>query len=137
MHCRLDCQLTFIFSRLLQNAITLQLYSRQVFLQIFVDDVARAGGITTRTTATADDESMPSPVTMETEPSVIDTQFTSPQAPASSQSLTASPGHPRNSSQSSGTTSSTAMPTAPSPFSSMNVNSPGSFYAPSPGKNHS
>ncbi|KAJ7377756.1 Mediator of RNA polymerase II transcription subunit 14 [Desmophyllum pertusum] len=59
----------------------------KVFLQLYVDEVAKVGGITSRHASTADDEAPPSPITMETDTPVIDAQFTSPQP----MPLTASP----------------------------------------------
>ena len=88
-----------------------------------MDDVAKVGGVTSRHASTADDETPPSPITMETDAPVIDTQFTSPQPMPSAPNLTASPMIPRTSPQ--------APPSVnvPSPFSaSPNVNSPGAIY---------
>ncbi|XP_048587940.1 mediator of RNA polymerase II transcription subunit 14 isoform X3 [Nematostella vectensis] len=50
----------------------------KLFLQIYVDDIAKAGGIPSRRASGADDEGPPSPLNTEMEPP-IDVQFTSPQ----------------------------------------------------------
>lgn len=88
-----------------------------------MDEVAKVGGITSRHASTADDEAPPSPITMETDTSVIDSQFTSPQPMPSAANLTASPMIPRTSPQAPSSVN------VPSPFSaSPNVNSPGAIY---------
>lgn len=88
-----------------------------------MDEVAKVGGITSRHASTADDEAPPSPITMETDTPVIDTQFTSPQPMPSAANLNASPMIPRTSPQAPSSVN------VPSPFSaSPNVNSPGTIY---------
>ncbi|KAJ7315447.1 Mediator of RNA polymerase II transcription subunit 14 [Desmophyllum pertusum] len=92
----------------------------KVFLQLYVDEVAKVGGITSRHASTADDEAPPSPITMETDTPVIDAQFTSPQP----MPLTASPMIPRTSPQAPSSSVNVHSPFAASP----NVNSPGNIY---------
>lgn len=91
---------------------------------MYIDDVAKTGGITSRNTSTADDEAPPSPITMETDAPVIEAQFTSPQPVPGTANLTASPMIPRTSPQ-----APAASVNVPSPFSaSPNVHSPGNIY---------
>lgn len=91
---------------------------------MYIDDVAKTGGITSRNTSTADDEAPPSPITMETDAPVIEAQFTSPQPVSGTANLTASPMIPRTSPQ-----APAASVNVPSPFSaSPNVHSPGNIY---------
>lgn len=98
--------------------------SSKVFLQLYVDEVAKVGGITSRHASTADDEAPPSPITMETDTPVMDPQFTSPQPMPSASNLSASPMISRTSPQ-----APSASVNVPSPFSaSPNVNSPGNIY---------
>ncbi|XP_022785059.1 mediator of RNA polymerase II transcription subunit 14-like isoform X3 [Stylophora pistillata] len=96
----------------------------KVFLQMYVDDVAKTGGITSRNASTTDDEAPPSPINMETDAPVIEAQFTSPQPVPGTANLTASPMIPRTSPQ-----APAASVNVPSPFSaSPNVHSPGNIY---------
>ena len=97
----------------------------KVFLQLYVDEVAKVGGITSRHASNADDEAPPSPpITMETENSVMDPQFTSPQPMPGAANLNASPMISRTSPQ-----APSASVNVPSPFSaSPSVNSPGNIY---------
>ncbi|XP_078381041.1 mediator of RNA polymerase II transcription subunit 14-like isoform X2 [Oculina patagonica] len=96
----------------------------KAFLQLYVDEVAKVGGITSRHASSADDDAPPSPITMETDTPGIDTQFTSPQPMPSAANLTASPMIPRTSPQAPSTSVN-----VPSPFSaSPSVNSPGNIY---------
>ena len=95
----------------------------KAFLQLYVDEVAKVGGITSRHASSADDDAPPSPITMETDTPVIDTQFTSPQPMPSAGNLTASPMISRTSPQAPSSVN------VPSPFAaSPNVNSPGTMY---------
>ena len=97
----------------------------KVFLQLYVDEVAKVGGITSRHASTADDEAPPSPpITMETDNPVMDPQFTSPQPMPGAANLNASPMISRTSPQ-----APSASVNVPSPFSaSPSVNSPGNIY---------
>lgn len=103
-----------------------------MFLHHFVDDIAKAGGISSKHASVADDEAPPSP--MESEPTAIDAHFTTPQQLLSSSAgLTASPGMSRTSPQTSITTSvSIAASHSPSLHkgspSPGNVQSPGNVY---------
>lgn len=100
------------------NSLSIAIF--KVFLQLYVDEVAKVGGITSRHASTADDEAPPSPITMETDTPVIDAQFTSPQP----MPLTASPMIPRTSPQAPSSSVNVHSPFAASP----NVNSPGNIY---------
>ena len=89
-----------------------------------MDEVAKVGGITSRHASTADNEDPPSPITMETDTSVIEPQFMSPQSMPSAPNLGASPIISRTSPQASSTSVN-----VPSPFSaSPSLSSPGNIY---------
>ncbi|XP_068687346.1 mediator of RNA polymerase II transcription subunit 14-like isoform X2 [Montipora foliosa] len=96
----------------------------KAFLQLYVDEVAKVGGITSRHASTADDEAPPSPIAMETDASVMEPQFTSPQSMPSAPNIGASPMIARTSPQ-----ASSGSVNVPSPFSaSPSVNSPSNIY---------
>ncbi|XP_015775975.1 PREDICTED: mediator of RNA polymerase II transcription subunit 14-like [Acropora digitifera] len=102
----------------------LSIQSLKTFLQLYVDEVAKVGGITSRHASTADNEDPPSPITMETDTSVIEPQFMSPQSMPSGPNLGASPIISRTSPQASSTSVN-----VPSPFSaSPSLSSPGNIY---------
>ncbi|XP_031550485.1 mediator of RNA polymerase II transcription subunit 14-like [Actinia tenebrosa] len=118
-----DASLSFVDPSKPRNLLS-SIPSLKQFLQLFVDDIAMAGGIPSRRTSEADDEVPPSPVGMDTEPTEI--QFTSPQ-PMPSQSIYVSPNVPSSSSRG-GFTPSPNPINAPSPSNPYSSPSPATSF---------